>query len=189
MQANVYTDKSLERYAGRFVWLSVNTESPASAPFLKRYPIPVLPTLLVLDPKRDNVALRYVGGANVTQLKTMLGDAEKTYRSRAGAEADRQLAEADRLAAEGKGPESIVAFEAAIKSAPAHWPRLGRTAESLLFALSMADDPERCATRALELYPRVKGTVSAANVAATGVSCAAGLDKTNAKRASLLDPL
>ena len=55
MKANVYSDKSLERYAGRFVWLSINTEAAETAEFLKRYPIPALPTLLVLDPKRDEV--------------------------------------------------------------------------------------------------------------------------------------
>jgi tetratricopeptide (TPR) repeat protein len=189
MRANVYTDKSLERYAGRFVWLSINTEDASSAAFLKRYPIPALPTLLILDAKRDNVALRYVGGANVTQVKTMLGDAEKTYRSRAGAEADRDLAEGDRFAAEGKQDQAVHAFEEAIRTAPSRWARLGRTAESLMFSLAMGDDQERCATRALELYPRVKGTVSAANVAATGVSCAAGLDKKNPKRADLVTAL
>src|SRR6202011_1554708 len=38
------------------------------------------------------------------------------------------------------------------------------------FALSR--DYERCATEALALYPRVKGTYSAANVASMGLACA-----------------
>ena len=50
----------------------------------------------------------------------------------------------------------------------------------------MAGNNERCATRALALYPRVKGTSSAPNVAATGLSCAASLDKKHEKRAELL---
>ena len=36
MKAYVYTDKSLERYAGRFVWLSINTEDAKNAAFLKQ---------------------------------------------------------------------------------------------------------------------------------------------------------
>jgi hypothetical protein len=189
MKANVYPDKSLERYAGRFVWLSVNTEAPESAPFLKRYPIPALPTLLVLDARRSNVALRYVGGANLSQLRHMLDDAEERYRSRSEAAADDMLAVADGLESDGAHAAAAKSYESAIGNAPGHWKRLGRTAESLIFSLSMAEDDQRCATRALSLYPRVKGTVSAANVAATGLSCAVALDKTDEKRPALLAAL
>src|SRR6188472_3725676 len=100
MRAYVYTDKSLERYAGRFVWLSVNTEDAKNAPFLKRYPIPALPTLLVLDARHDSVALRYVGGATVPQLKKMLDEVESPYRARSASTADRLLAKADNLASD-----------------------------------------------------------------------------------------
>jgi tetratricopeptide (TPR) repeat protein len=176
MKAYVYTDKGLERFAGRFVWLSVNTEDAKNAAFLQKYPIPALPTLLVLDAKHDAVTLRYVGGATVPQLQKMLGDAEKTYRTKSEAASDTLLTQADRLAAAGKHAEAVKAYDSAIAGAPAKWSKLGRSAESMLFSLSMSGDDERCATRALELYPRVKGTVSAANVAATGLSCAIALD-------------
>ncbi len=189
MKANVYTDKSLERYAGRFVWLSLNTEAPESAEFLKRYPIPALPTLIVLDPKRDEVSLRYVGGANITQLRGMLDDAEQRHRSRSEAAADKLLASGDQLASDGQHAAAAKAYESAIQSAPRRWRRLGRTAEALIFSLSMADEGEQCATRALALYPRVKGTVSAANVAAAGLTCAAGLDKEHVKRMTLVGAL
>lgn len=188
MKANVYTDKSLERYAGRFVWLSLNTEAPESAAFLKRYPIPALPTLIVLDPK-DDVVLRYVGGANVTQIRSMLDDAEQKHRSRLTATADKLLTEADRLASDGQHAAAAKAYESAIASAPGRWKRFGRATESLLFSLSLASDHERCATRALALYPRVKGSISSANVAATGLSCAVSLDKTHAKRPAFLTAL
>lgn len=189
MKANVYTDKSLERYAGRFVWLSLNTEAPESAPFLKRFPIPALPTLLVLDAKRDAVTLRYIGGANVAQIRSMLDDAEQKHRSKLSAAADKMLVEADALASDGKHAEAAKAYEAAISSAPGRWKRFGRAAESLLFSLSLAYQHEPCATRALALYPKVKGKISSANVAATGLSCAVSLDKAHAKRGELLTAL
>lgn len=189
MQAYVYTDKSLERYAGRFVWLSLNTENSANAKFLERYPIPALPTILVLDARRDDVTLRYVGGATVPQLRKMLEDAEKTYGARAQSSADTLLAKADRLAAEGKHALSAKAFEDAIAGAPKSWPKLGRTAESLVFALSMSGDNDRCAARSLALYPRVKGTASAANVAAVGLSCATSLEEAHARRKELVSSL
>ena len=189
MKANVYTDKSLERYAGRFVWLSINTEAPESAAFLKRYPIPALPTLLVLDPKKDDVTLRYVGGANIAQLRSMLDDSEQKHRSRMGATADKLLIEADRLASDGQHANAAKAYDSAIRSAPGRWRRFGRAAESLIFSLSMANEREQCATRALALYPRVKGTISSANVAATGLGCAVALDKEHAQRGPLLQAL
>ncbi|HET7435305.1 MAG TPA: thiol reductase thioredoxin [Thermoanaerobaculia bacterium] len=182
MRAYVYTDKSLERYAGRFVWLSLNTENAKNAAFLKKYPIPALPTLLVLDAKRDSVALRYVGGANVSQVRKMLDDASSTYHSRAVSTADTALTRGDKLAAAGEHADAIKAYEEALTAAPKAWPRYGRTAESMLFSMSMSDQNERCASRALELYPRVKGTVSAANVAATGLGCATSLEETHAQR-------
>jgi tetratricopeptide (TPR) repeat protein len=178
MKAYVYSDKSLERYAGRFVWLAINTEDAANAAFLKQYPIPALPTLLVLDAKRDRVTLRYVGGATVPQVKKLLDEAEQSYRDRSLSAADAALAKGDRLAAAGKNADAARAFEEAIAAAPKNWPRFGRTAESLVYALS-SDDNARCAARALELYPRVKGMVSAANVASTGLSCAVALEPRN----------
>jgi len=170
MRAYVYTDKSLERYAGRFVWLSVNTEDAKNAAFLKRYPIPALPTIVVLD-ATGKVSMRYVGGATVPQLRRMLDDAGHTQSS-----ADKLLAAADRLASDGEHAAAAKKYDEAIAAAPKGWRNFGRAAESLLFSLSLADENPRCATRAIELYPRVKGTASAANVAATGLSCALGLE-------------
>jgi tetratricopeptide (TPR) repeat protein len=189
MKAYVYGDKSLERYAGRFVWLSINTEDAKNAAFLQKYPIPALPTLMVLDAKRDAVTLRYVGGATVPQLQKMLVDAQKTYRAKSEAASDKWLSQGDALAAQGKHTEAITAYDSAISGAPGKWSKLGRTAESLIFSLSMAGKNERCATRALDLYPRVKGTASAANVAATGLSCAISIDSKVEKRNGWIESL
>lgn len=184
MRAYVYTDKSLERYAGRFVWLSVNTEAAANAEFLKKYPIPALPTLLVLDPQ-GKVATRYVGGATVPQLTKLLDDVS----AKATSPSDKALVEADRLAAAGKHAEAVKSYEEALAKSSKGWKKFGRTAESMLFSMSMADQNEVCATRAAELYPRVKGSSSAANVAATGLGCATSIDEASAKRAELIDTL
>ena len=189
MKAYVYTDKGLDRYAGRFVWLSINTEDAKNAAFLKRYPIPALPTLLVLDAKRDVVAMRYVGGATVPQLQKLLGDAEKTYRAKTESAADALLTKADRLAAAGKEAEAAKAYDEALAAAPKGWKKFGRAAESLVLALSMARDGERCVTRALELYPRLKGTYSGANVSATALSCAIYGPKEHPRRAEYLKKL
>jgi tetratricopeptide (TPR) repeat protein len=189
MKAYVYGDASLERYAGRFVWLSINTEDAKNAAFLKRYPVPALPTLLVLDPKRDSVALRYVGGATLPHLKNLLGEAEKTFKSRSQSTADALLGKGDRLASDGKHAKAAKAYDDAIQTAPRSWKQLGRAAEGLIFALTMSEARERCAQRAVELYPRLKGTLAGGSVAAMGLGCATALEKDHAKRLKWLSAL
>src|SRR6266545_1584318 len=131
MRAFVFTDKALERYAGRFVWLSVDTENGANADFLKTYPINVWLTLLVIDPAKERVTLRYAGGATVGQLSKML----------------------DQALSKTKSPSDD--------------------------ALERAD----------VLAPRLRGTLSGANVAAYGLGCAGNLPAENAKRGALLESL
>ena len=185
MQAYVFTDKSLERYAGRFVWLSVNTEDTKNAQFLAKYPIPAVPTLLVLDPTGERIVNRYVGGATAGQLTKLL---ENTL-AKSKSIADAIVESADKLASDGKHAEAAKLFESALEKAPKNWPRYGRTAESLLFSLGMIPDNERCATTAVRLLPRLKGTTSGASAAASGLECASELDEKNSRRGELLATL
>jgi len=171
MRAFVFTDKSLERYAGQFVWLAIDTENSANASFLTKYPISVWPTLMIIDSKKESVALRYAGGASLPQLTKLLGDGEKVVRG-TKSKADEALARGDRLTSEKNLAEAAAAYDEAIKEAPKNWSRLGRAAESLTFVLYDSRDYERCAARALDLYPRVKGTYAAFNVASGGLGCA-----------------
>src|SRR4051812_44810062 len=102
MRAFVFTDKGLERYAGQFVWLSVDTEDAKNASFLKQYPIPALPTMMIVAPPHEVVPTRYVGGMTTPQLSKSLDDGERTSRGKATAPADALLASADKVAAGGK---------------------------------------------------------------------------------------
>jgi tetratricopeptide (TPR) repeat protein len=187
MRAYVFTDKSLERYAGQFVWLSIDTENATNTAFLKAHPISVWPTLLILDPK-DKVIFRYAGGGTVPQIRKLLDDGERAAHG-SHAKADTTLIRADALAAQGKQAEAAKTFDEAIAEAPKNWPRLGRASESLVFALLQSRDPQRCAERALALYPRVRGTGSAVNVASTGLSCATELDAKSWNRSELVAAL
>jgi hypothetical protein len=188
MRAFVFTDKALERYAGRFVWLAVDTENSVNTGFLAKYPISVWPTLLVIDPKKEAVALRYAGGATVPQLEKLLDDGERAVRGKEGA-ADQELARADRLATSGKNAEAAKAYDEAIRQAPKGWKRLGRASEGLTLALMMARESEPCAERAAALYPKLKGTLSGANTAANGLGCANDLPADAKDRAKLIATL
>jgi tetratricopeptide (TPR) repeat protein len=190
MKAYVFTDKALERYAGQFVWLSLDVEKAENAAYKKRYGVDALPTYLVLDPKTEKVALRWVGGASVPQLVRVLGDATAAVRGRipAGA-AEASLARADKLYGESDYAKAAAAYREAIDKAPAGWSRYGRAVESLLYALYQTQDYAGCARLARDAWPRLKKTSSAANVAASGLSCATELPKEDAKRGELVSYL
>ena len=177
MRAFVFTDKALERYAGRFVWLAVDTENAKNAKFLQKYPVAALPTLYVIDPQREAAVVHYVGGATVPQLTKLLTDGEHAMRAKSQSASDSLLASGEKLAAEGLTDESIKLYQQALEKAPKNWPRFGRTVETYMTALSMKPDNETCAEQAQVLYPRLKGTPSGANVASTGLSCATELKR------------
>ena len=185
MRAYVFTNKSLERFAGRFVCLSVNTEDSKNAEFLGKYPIPALPTLLVLDPTGQRIINRYVGGATVGQLTKLLDNT----LAKSQAESDRIVEQADKLASDAKHADAAKLYESALEKAPKGWSRYGRTAESLLFSLGQIDDNERCASTAVKLLPRLRGTTSGASVASSGLGCALEMDANNPRRAELFKTL
>lgn len=188
MKAYVFTDKALERYAGQFVWLSLDVEKAENAPYKKKYGIDALPTFVVLDPKTEKVALRWVGGASVPQLIRILADATAAVKGRVPA-GEAALARADRLYGESDYLKAAAAYREAIANAPARWPHYGRAVESLLFALYQTQDYAGCARLARDAWPRLEKSTSAANVAASGLSCALQLPKEDPMRAELVSAL
>jgi tetratricopeptide (TPR) repeat protein len=174
MRAFVFTDHSLSRQAGRFVWLSIDTENAKNAEFLKKYPVNVWPSMFVIDAGSETAAMRWVGGATAVQLVSILDDGVRAVRRSKGG-FEEELARADGLYAKGKNAEAAAAYRKAIALAPRGWPRYGRTIESLLFALDSSGDAAGCAVLARETYPRLRDTPSAVGVAASGLGCAVEL--------------
>jgi tetratricopeptide (TPR) repeat protein len=209
MRAYVFTDKALTRHAGRFVWLEIDTEKAKNAWFSKRFGIRALPTFLILDPATETVTLRWVGGATVAQLDRMLEDARGAVAAGAGegagsaegaaaarggpppgprgeAAAGEALARADRLYGAGDYGPAAAAYGEALALAPADWPHYSRAVESRLFALTSSDSSEAAARLALDAYPRLARTPSAANVAASGLDASLALPADHRERAALV---
>jgi len=184
MKAFVFTDESLRAEAGRFVWLAIDTEKEQNAPVQQKYPIDAWPTFLVVDPKDERVALRWVGGATAAQLRRILDDGRAAVGggpSEGGVDA--AFARAERHYGERQFGDAAKAYQEALSLAPPGWPRYSRAVESLLFALSKTDD---CAT-SLEVargaLPRLRETPSVLAVAGTGLDCALQAPATDPARA------
>ncbi len=193
MRAFVFTDKALESEAGRFVWLEMNTDRAQNAAFKAQYKIAALPTYFIVDPDSEKVILRRVGGATVPQLLSILEAGRNAYASGAAptalSPADRILAEADEFYGTGDYAAAAVSYREALAVAPAEWPAYERTIEALLFALQGVDDNEAAAKTARDVYPKLRRSASAANVAATGLDCALALPSENPARAELVAAL
>ncbi|HET9792929.1 MAG TPA: tetratricopeptide repeat protein [Thermoanaerobaculia bacterium] len=185
MRAFVFTDAALTRQAGRFVWLSIDTENGKNAGFLKKFPVDVWPSMFVIDAGSETAAMRWVGGATTAQLLGILADGERAVRRTRGG-FEEALARADRAYAQGKNAEAAKEYREAIAKAPRSWPRYGRTVESLLFALDQSHDPAGCVETAREAFPRVRHSPSAVNVAGNGLGCAVELPPTFPRRGELV---
>ena len=189
MRANVFTDASLTRQAGRYVWLAMDTEKARNAALKKRLGIQAIPTYFIIDPADEHVALRWVGGATTTQLQKLLdegGTAAASARppGRASSPADQALARADRFYGAGDYAAAATAYHEALAAAPAAWPRYARAVEALSFALSQTGQNEAIVTLARAAYPRLEGTVSVASLASSALDAALELPDSVANRAT-----
>ncbi|MEO8055791.1 MAG: hypothetical protein ABI768_11585 [Acidobacteriota bacterium] len=187
MRAFVFTDKALERQAGRFVWLSVNTEKRENAALLGKFPVKVWPSIYVIDAATEKIVLRWAGGVTTPQLLRLLDDGEKAARGKTAPGA--ALADADRLYADAKYAEAAVAYRKALETQKPGAPSYARTVESLLFSLSQSGQREACAATAKGAYRNLKSTPSAANVAGSGLDCALSLKDDDPKKAELVTAL
>jgi tetratricopeptide (TPR) repeat protein len=173
VRAKVLTDPSLTEHAGRFVWLSINTEEERNAAFLDRYAIEGLPTFFVLDPATETAALKWLGSATAPQFVRLFEEGEHAVRTGGGTAAGPEdlLAAADRRFAAGQAAEAAEGYRAALTAGGPDWPRRPRALESLVNALAAAEQWEACATLARQEAPALPRGPSFANVAAIGLDC------------------
>ncbi len=190
MRAYVLPDSRLAKLAGRFVWLDIDTENPRNAAFVEKFPIDAWPTLLVLDPEREEVVLRWSGTATAAQIERLALDGERALRVGRASRADAALARADRLLGERRHAPAAAAYREALAAGGPAWPSRERAMEAIVQALGLGGDPAGCADAARELLPRLSGA-SAARAAAQGLACALDLEDLDARAAAAaaLEPL
>ena len=188
MRAFVFTDESLAKRAGQFVWLSVNTELAKNTDFLKKYPVQAWPSFFVIDANTEKSAYRWMGGATVPQLNRILDDGRRAVRPGRG-EFQLALAKADRLFGEGKNAEAAPAYREAFTRAPKRWEGYERAMESYLFALYVLHDNDTCARSARDAHAKVASSPSAGNIAAAGLGCALEIPADKPGRAELVASL
>jgi len=121
MRAYVFTDAALTKHAGRFVWLSVDTEKEKNAAFQEKYPISAWPTLLVIDPQREAVVLKWLGSANASDLGGLLDDGARALDPSHADQASKTLAAADAAEAKDDHASAAKLYKSALDQGGANW--------------------------------------------------------------------
>lgn len=189
MRATVLNAPALAKHAGRFAWLSINTEESRNADFVERLGVEGYPTFLVLEGATGEVALRWAGSLTTPEFERLLADGERAVGASGGSPADTALARADRFAADGNTPEAVAAYTEALGLAPAEWGGRGRAVASLLSVMEKTGDLEQCAALARRETPGLERGPAFAGAAAAGLGCAADAPENAAWRAAAMTEL
>lgn len=190
MRAFVFTNPALTRQAGRFVWLALDTENPTTAAERKRLQVNALPSFFIVDPARDSLALRWVGGATVEQLQGFLADGDARVSGGAPAAPWQQaIARGDRSYSDAHYADAAAAYREGLAGAPADYAGRTRVVEALLFAWSEADSNAAMAEYVARIAPQYRHDAAAANVVGSGIDGAVGMAKDDPRRAPLLASL
>jgi thiol-disulfide isomerase/thioredoxin len=184
MQGFVMRDPALAGITRRMVRLEVNTELPANAPFVEKYPIDAWPSLLVIDPEAERIVLRWVGSATVAEVQRLVREGERALSPAQAGRADSILARADELYAQRRYADAGAAFQEALEVGGRLWRPRALAAEERIQALSFAGDPAACARGAREALP-VLGPGPRARAAAAGLACAATIEDPAVRREAI----
>lgn len=180
MREHVLHGPALQPWAKRYVFAAIDTEEASSAAFLAKYPVEMWPTLFIIDPATETVALQWLGSGDAQQLGKLLDDGElavKQLGQKGPTEITAQkLALADLKSATAPA-EAAALYKQALDGPAKGWPRRPRAIESMLAAEYRAKQFEQCAKDAVGLVPTLPKGPSFANATVWGLSCAGRAEK------------
>jgi thiol-disulfide isomerase/thioredoxin len=182
MQHTVLVGADMAAVAPRFVWLSMNTDTPAAAETTRRFPQSAWPTFLVVDPFSETVQARHVGTASPAQFRHFLDDGERAYvdaRGKAGALTQRDprwhMRAGDQAALKKDHKAAAAGYAKALEVASREW--RGRAAARSALAFELAADAAHgaCVELGLQVEVAAAEGPSAVDFVLTTAQCAESL--------------
>jgi len=180
----------LARYAGQFVWLDLNYDTPENRAFLEKFGAEATPTFFVVDPQDEQVTAMQPGAMSLTELTQFLDRGASGVFAKKQTPADAELKRGDALLAH-QPADAAKAYKEAIHMAPATWPQRELAEASLVQALQDSSQWQPCAeTAATEAAPMKRDEIFARTVVA-GLWCLTSTDPAPWSDAALrkLEPL
>lgn len=173
MQSTVFTDKSFQADAARFVFASLDTDRDANAAPVAKFPPAAWPTFYVIGPD-EAVLARFVGAASVAQFHAFL-DAGARARTGGAAGADAHLLAAERALAGKDLATAEQELAAALAAAPPDWPRRPDALVSLIGTRHKRGDLTGCVEIAEKSLGETGSAASATDFLYHATACAADL--------------
>jgi tetratricopeptide (TPR) repeat protein len=137
----------LARYAGQFVWLELNYDSPQNRAFLTKFGASATPTFFVIDPQTETVAATQTGAMSLPELREFLRRGAGNVFAGKQSPADAALLRGDALLAQ-QPVEAVQAYREALRLAPAIWPKRDLAEASIVAALQASRQWRQCAEAA-----------------------------------------
>jgi tetratricopeptide (TPR) repeat protein len=188
MHEVVLRDASLMRQAGRFVWLELNFDAPASAAIIDKYAAQSIPALLVVDPESDTVVARWLATATPAQVNDFL---DRAVGGGSAGPAGQAMADGERLMGKGQLELAAKAYRRAVDASPAGEPLHASAVAALILALEESGQSEACARSFTELGPALRPDARLVSAAFIAASCLGGAGRApwGAKLGAAFEPL
>jgi tetratricopeptide (TPR) repeat protein len=173
MQTTVFTDRSFERVAPKFVFAALDTDREVNAAAVAKFPLSAWPTFYVIGPD-EAVLARFIGAASTAQFHAFL-DAGARARAGGAAGADARLLAAERAIAGKDLATADQELTAALAAAPAGWPRRPDALVSLIGVKHRRGDLAGCLEVAERSMADTGDTASATDFLYHATACGAAL--------------
>ncbi len=175
MQRYVFADPGMRGAKDAAIYVAIDQELPRNRAFVTRFPVEGLPTFLLLDPRDESVAARWLGSGTVADLRGFIEQGALSMGGDAGS--PRQLARAgDKAQLQGDYVGASVAYEQAVARSDLgdrFRPQLLNKLVSALGHLGTPEVAEKCTVLGDAEMERTGNTSLAADFAAGIVQCSA----------------
>ena len=173
MQRDVLQDPALRSYEDRVVFAAVDTDKPAAAPFVARFPLKVWPTFFVIDPANDQVLALHGGSLSWPELRAFLDEALLSRDPARAADPQVKALLAGHQASTKKEHAAAAGFYVDAAGLPG-----SRSAEATIAAMrsyAAGNDDAGCITFGLRSLNTLQTSSSSSDLVAYLLSCAGHL--------------
>jgi thioredoxin-like negative regulator of GroEL len=172
------TDSALARYAGRFVWLELNFDSPANQEFLTIHAVSYTPAFYILDPTDEHPLATQLGAMNLRELLAFLERGETSFLAKVKSPQDIKLQKGDELLNRGQFTEAAELFGEALKEGARDWPERDNAIASYTWSLMLSNQSQQCAETAIDEAPGMNRGGVFGRVVLSGLNCINQVDPT-----------
>jgi len=164
-------DQKLARYAGQFVWLTLDYDKPQNAAFMTQHGIQGTPTFFVLNPATGDATATEPDAMTLQELIGFLERGKSGMQATIKNPLDTALARGDELVARNDAAGAATAYSETLRLAPKTGAAHERAVASLLTAWYMAEQWKTCGELAVNEAPKMSRGAMFGRVVLGGLDC------------------